>query len=49
MDEEVERDAVRTGSLERLGYRVIRFQNDDVYNAMEGVLGSILFALGERR
>ena len=32
-DEEVERDAVRTGSLERLGYRVIRFQNDDVYNA----------------
>ena len=49
MDEEVERDAVRTGSLERLGYRVIRFQNDDVYNAMEGVLGSIVFALGERR
>ena len=43
-DEEVERDAVRTGSLERLGYRVIRFQNDDVYNAMEGVLGSIVFA-----
>jgi very-short-patch-repair endonuclease len=46
-DEELRRDAARTVFFERLGYRVVRFQNDDIYNAMEGVLGSILAALGE--
>jgi very-short-patch-repair endonuclease len=40
-DEEIKRDAARTVELERLGYRVIRVQNDDVYNAMEGVLATI--------
>jgi very-short-patch-repair endonuclease len=48
-DEELRRDLIRTAFLERLGYRVIRFQNEDVYNAMEGVLGSILAALQENR
>ena len=47
-DEELRRDAVRTAFLERVGYRVIRFQNDDVYNAMDGVLESILTALLEK-
>ncbi len=44
-EEEVCRDAIRTASLEGLGYKVIRVQNDDVYNAMEGVLDTILAAL----
>jgi very-short-patch-repair endonuclease len=44
-EEEVKRDAVRSFALERVGYRIIRVQNDDVYNAMEGVLQSILAAL----
>jgi very-short-patch-repair endonuclease len=43
--EEVRRDATRTTTLERLGYKVIRIQNDDAYNAMEGVLRTILAAL----
>ena len=44
-DEEIGRDAARTAALEGIGYRVVRVQNDDVYNAMEGVLGTILAAL----
>ena len=47
-DDELRRDAIRTAFLERVGYRVIRFQNEDVYNAMDGVLGSILTALEEK-
>jgi very-short-patch-repair endonuclease len=44
-DDEMRRDSIRTAFFERLGYRVIRFDNDDVYNAMEGVLQSVLAAL----
>lgn len=44
-EEEVRKDATRTASLVALGYNVIRVQNDDVYNAMEGVLDTILAAL----
>ncbi|MFZ5675046.1 MAG: endonuclease domain-containing protein [Pseudomonadota bacterium] len=44
-EEEMRRDASRTASLEALGYKVIRVQNDDVYNAMEGVLDTLLAAL----
>jgi very-short-patch-repair endonuclease len=40
-NEEIQRDVERTALLEQIGYRVIRFQNDDVYNAMEGVLRTI--------
>src|SRR5438552_14959579 len=47
-DDELRRDAIRTAFLERVGYRVIRFQNDDVYNAMDGVSESILTALEEK-
>lgn len=48
-DEEMERDARRSSFLESLGYRIVRVQNDDVYNAMEGVLRTIQIALGEWR
>jgi very-short-patch-repair endonuclease len=48
-DEELRRDAARTEFLERHGYRVVRFQNEDVYDAMEGVLQTILLALEEER
>jgi very-short-patch-repair endonuclease len=48
-EEERRRDAVRTTFIEGFGYRVIRFENDDVYNAMEGVLQTILTALESKR
>ena len=35
------RDTVRTVFLEDLGYTVMRIQNDDAYNAMEGILRTI--------
>ena len=44
-EEEIQRDTVRSAELERVGYTVIRVQNDDVYNALEGVLSTILAAL----
>jgi very-short-patch-repair endonuclease len=42
---EVTRDESRTSFLKGLGYRIVRIQNDDVYNAMEGVLRTIGEAL----
>jgi very-short-patch-repair endonuclease len=44
-NEAVRRDAIRPRFLAQLGCRVVRFQNDDVYNAMEGVLHNIVVAL----
>jgi very-short-patch-repair endonuclease len=44
-NEEIKRDIGRTAFLEDLGYTVVRIQNDDVYNAMEGVLRTIRAAL----
>ncbi len=44
-DEEMRRDSMRTVDLNHYGYKIIRVQNDDVYNAMEGVLDTILAAL----
>src|SRR5262245_52529146 len=44
-DEETRRDTLRSAELEQFGYTIIRVQNDDVYNAMEGVLSTILAAL----
>jgi very-short-patch-repair endonuclease len=43
--EEMKRDSIRTANLNHFGYKIIRVQNDDVYNAMEGVLDTILAAL----
>lgn len=39
------RDEARTGALERLGYRVLRFGNDDVMRNLDGVLATIGEAL----
>lgn len=41
-----ERDEVRTEQFEAHGYRVIRFDNDDVLNDIEGVLAAIAEACG---
>ncbi len=42
-------DQRRTAALEALGFRVIRFWNNDVMSNMEGVLQQILLALTDRR
>jgi len=39
---QAEYDAVRTGYLEQLGYRVIRFTNDDVRYSIHEVVGEII-------
>ncbi len=44
-NEEMFRDNRRTAVLGRLGYALVRFQNEDVYNAMEGVLRTIQIKL----
>ena len=41
-------DAVRTRRLRALGYRVLRFWNNDVLIDAEAVLGAILRTLGNR-
>jgi very-short-patch-repair endonuclease len=43
--DEIESDAERSRFLVSLGYDIVRVQNDDVYNAMEGVLRTIQMAL----
>jgi very-short-patch-repair endonuclease len=43
--DQVEYDAVRTAFLESLGYRVLRFWNNDVLQNMDGVVTVILGAL----
>jgi very-short-patch-repair endonuclease len=45
--EEKAADAVRTEVLGLLGYRVIRFANEDVENDLGGVLGRIERELNE--
>lgn len=44
-DEEVARDASRTRYLEERGYIVTRFQNEDIYHAMDFVIEAIRKAL----
>ena len=41
-----ERDARRTADLEALGFRVVRFWNNDVLGNLDGVLEAILEHLG---
>jgi very-short-patch-repair endonuclease len=38
----LERDAPRTRSLNRLGYRVVRYWNNDVHENLYGVLTDLL-------
>ena len=45
---EVENDAVRTDTIEALGYRIMRVWNGDVYENPDGVLDMILAALEKR-
>jgi very-short-patch-repair endonuclease len=47
-DDEMARDARRTGVLVENGYRVVRVQNIDVFENPEGVLETILCALEQR-
>jgi len=43
-EERAEHDAIRTRKLTKLGYRVLRFWNNDVTGNLEGVLIAILEA-----
>ena len=45
--EEIERDATRTAALEQMGYRVIRFWNNEVLQNIEGVYLRIAEAIDE--
>ena len=47
-DEGSSYDDFRTAVINREGYRVIRFWNDEVFENMDGVLLTILANLGER-
>lgn len=44
-DVERRHDGLRTAFLRDAGYHVIRFENDDIYNALDGVVQSIAKAL----
>jgi 5-methyltetrahydrofolate--homocysteine methyltransferase len=44
-DDLIERDAARTRLLNEMGYRVIRFRNDEVLNRLPDVLRRILNAV----
>ncbi|WP_325310596.1 endonuclease domain-containing protein [Longimicrobium sp.] len=46
-DEQQERDSARTEYLEALGFRVLRFTNDEVMNALHLVVRRIQAALAE--
>jgi very-short-patch-repair endonuclease len=43
-ESELARDKARTAWLEANGYRVIRFQNADIYEAMDWTIGQIVRA-----
>ena len=44
----MERDVERTRIIEAAGFQVIRFQNTDIRNNLDGVLDTILAALSPR-
>lgn len=45
---EIDYDATRTKFLEKLGWRVIRFTNDDLFDDVDGVVEAIYEALRMR-
>ena len=47
--EQAEEDEVRTEHLRQIGFRVIRFKNEDVLYNLEGVLGKIRNELEENQ
>jgi very-short-patch-repair endonuclease len=46
-DEEIDSDARRTAFLEANGFRVMRFDNAQIYENVDGALEAILSALGD--
>jgi len=44
--EQEEYDEERTKNLESVGYKVIRFWNNDVMNNIDGVILAIIYAMG---
>jgi len=46
-DLELQKNHIRTLDLERIGYRVLRVTNDEVFNHIDGVLDTIYAALQE--
>jgi very-short-patch-repair endonuclease len=48
-DQDKERDANRTESVEAMGYLVLRFWNNDVMRNTDGVLEVILSTLNQQR
>lgn len=46
--EQAEDDEVRTAHLEQIGFRVIRFKNEDVLNNVDSVLDKIRDELKEK-
>jgi very-short-patch-repair endonuclease len=46
-DEELRHDARRTEFLLEQRYRIVRFNNEDIYRNLDGVLETILASLGE--
>ena len=47
-DEEVARDRQRTARLNSEGYDVLRIQNDDIYQGLDGVIDAIHYAIAAR-
>lgn len=43
-----QRDAARTAMIERDGYRVVRFTNEDVMNNLDGVIDAVAKSLSRR-
>ena len=48
LEEQATHDQERTRYLEEQGYRILRFWNRDILTNMEGTLGAIYKALGDR-
>ena len=47
-DAELSADALRTRALERLGYRIFRASNTDIFDNLDGVLDALLEFIEER-
>jgi very-short-patch-repair endonuclease len=48
-DAELAHDATRTRHLERLGYRIFRVDNDDIYHNIDNVLDALLAFIEQPR
>jgi very-short-patch-repair endonuclease len=48
-DEEIAHDAARSAAFQAFGFDVLRFNNEDVYRNLEGVLETVRMRLAELR